>query len=51
MSLKATISWKFGHCSERESLKIWWIITHEHSLFDEKEKFSSILKNFKDWLV
>ena len=25
----ATVSWKFGQCSARASLKIWWIFTHE----------------------
>ena len=30
MSHKTTVSWKFGHCSASASLKIWWIITHEH---------------------
>ena len=29
-SCKAAVSWKFGHCSARASLKIWWIITPEH---------------------
>ena len=38
LRLQAAVSWKFGHCSARASLKIW-IITHEQ-LFDEKEKFS-----------
>ena len=27
---RAAVSWKFGHCSVCASLKIWWIITHEH---------------------
>ena len=35
----------------RASLKIWLIITHEHELFDEKEKFSFILESLKDWSV
>ena len=26
----ATVSLKFGHCSASASLKIWWIIMHEH---------------------
>ena len=30
MCFNATVIWKFGHCSARVSLKIWWIITHEH---------------------
>ena len=40
---KAAVSWKFGHYSAQVSLKIWWIITHEHQLFDKKQKFSFIL--------
>ena len=35
---QATVSQKFGHCSVRASLKMWWIITYEHWLSDEKEK-------------
>ena len=27
---KAPVSWKFGHCSACTSLKMWWIIAHEH---------------------
>ena len=27
---KAAVSWKLSHCSAHTSLKIWWIITHEH---------------------
>ena len=40
---KATVSWKFCHCSACKSLKILWIIMHEHFLFDGKEKFSFTL--------
>ena len=29
-SAKIAVSWKFGYCSASTSLKIWWIITHEH---------------------
>ena len=48
---KAAVSWKFGHCSARASLKIWWIITHEHWLFDEKEKISFILYVKCYWIL
>ena len=27
---KAAVSWKFSNCSVNTSLKIWWIIMHEH---------------------
>ena len=30
LQCKAAVSWKFGHCSACASLKIWWIIMHEH---------------------